>query len=305
MHPLVHIGYHKTGTSFLQRRVFCDESSGFSMIAGSPQGEGPVFVGRNPFGFDAQAVRDDLMPKIRQAHARNLVPVISYERLSGSPYAGGFDSRQTADRIVQTLPEARILIVIREQASMLGSIYKQYVRRGGAAALEQFVSPPLGGASGMPTFRFDFYEYHRLVGYYQRLFGVENVLALPYELLQNQRQDFFARIGGFLGMPAATPKDKKLNSSPSALALAFKRQANRLVVRDGLNPAPLMEIRGSNPVLLKACRRIDRSAPTELLEGYERLWRRRVERKVGKRYAESNAITSELIGIELRELGYP
>ena len=77
-----------------------------------------------------------------------------------------------------------------------------------------------------------------------------------------------------------------------------------IVVRDGLNPAPPLEIRGSNPVLLKACRRIDKMVPARMLEGYERRWREYVERKVGDRYAKSNAITSGLISIDLRQFEY-
>jgi hypothetical protein len=303
MRPLLHIGYHKTGTTWLQKRVFPDTEAGFSFVAG-PRIVHSAFVAVNPFDFDAGAVRKNFERGINEAEAQGLVPVFSHERLSGSPYAGGHDSRTNADRLAATFPEARILVVIREQASMLGSIYKQYLRSGGAASFDQYVTPP-PGTGRMPIFRFDFLEYHRLIGYYQQLFGVENVLALPYELLRENPGEFLARIGNFLGIPIAAPKGAMANISPSALSLSLKRQVNRYVVRDGLNPAPPLEINNSNRALLKACRRIDERVPARLIEGYERRWRSYIKHKVGERYAKSNAITTKLIGIELGEFGYP
>lgn len=303
MRPLLHIGYHKTGTTWLQKRVFPDTEAGFSFVAG-PRIVRSVFVAVNPFDFDPGAARKNFARGINEAEAQGLVPIFSHERLSGSPYAGGYDSRTNADRLAATFPEARILVVIREQASMLGSVYKQYLRWGGAASFDQYVTPP-PGTGRLPVFRFDFLEYHRLIGYYQDLFGAENVLVLPYELLRVQPGEFLARIGNFLGTPVATPKGAMANISPSALSLSLKRQVNRYVVRDGLNPAPPLEIGNSNRVLMKACRRIDERVPARLVDGYERRWRRHIQDKVGERYAKSNDITTRLIGIDLREFGYP
>jgi len=49
------------------------------------------------------------------------VPVLSAERLSGNPDSGGYDSVHVAEYLAATFPEARVLIVIREQADMLVS----------------------------------------------------------------------------------------------------------------------------------------------------------------------------------------
>src|SRR5215218_3471564 len=88
--PLLHIGYHKTGTTWLQRHVFRNAEAGFSFV-GKPKALRLAFVDLSPFGFEPEAVRKDFQPGIEQAQARNLVPVLSFERLSGSPYAGGYD----------------------------------------------------------------------------------------------------------------------------------------------------------------------------------------------------------------------
>lgn len=302
MQPLLHIGYHKTGTTWLQKHVFPNKEAGFSFVAGHKLLQ-PTFVTVNPFDFSPEAARKKFEQRIREVEAQDLVPVLSHERLSGSPYAGGYDSRATADRLAATFTDARILIVIREQAGVIGSVYKQYVRWGGAASFEQFVTPP-SGVARMPVFRFDFLEYHRLIGYYRYHFGTSNVLVLPYELLRAQPEDFLARIGEFLHTPSVTPGHTRANISPSSLSLSIKRQLNRHFIRDGLNPAPLLESRDCNRILMKICRKIDEKMPSGLVEGYENRWRRYVRKKVGNRYAKSNTITRELIGIDLKPFGY-
>jgi hypothetical protein len=301
MRPLLHIGYHKTGTTWLQRNVFPDEGMGFAYV-GDPRAVLSAFF-VNPFDFRAEVAWRGFRPRIERAEERGLLPVISHERLSGSPYAGGHDSRAVADRLAETFPDARILVAIREQKSMILSVYKQYLGFGGAASLEQFLKAP-AGINRSPVFRHNFFEYHRLIGYYRSLFGAGNVLALPYEILRSRPADFLGRITGFLDLPDAVPPPGRDNISPSALSLSLKRRANRFVVRDALNPAPLFERPNINRRMNRACKRFDAAAPPHLLKRYEARWRDYIERQVGDRYAESNAATSRMIGLDLKTLGY-
>ncbi len=301
MQPLLHIGYHKTGTTWLQRRVFSNAKAGFSLIKGG--GILVYLVEANPFDFKLGKVRKKIEPRTREAQAQNLVPVISWERLSGMPHSGGYDSKIIADRLAAAFPNARVLVVIREQTSMLVSVYKEYIREGGAATFRQYITAP-PGRPRVPLFRFDFWEYHRLVGYYQNLFGATNVLVLPYELLQTQPETFLGRIGEFVGVPATPSKFDRLNLAPSALTLSLKRHANRYVVLDAINPSPPLAFRGSHTILRRICRKVDARVPTALKDRYERRLRRYAEREVGTRYAKSNALTAKLTGLDLRAFGY-
>ncbi len=302
MQPLLHIGYHKTATTWLQEHVFPNSKAGFYRIT-RPEVLQSTFARLNPFGFEPDVAYEQFAPGIREAQAQNLVPVLSAERLSGSPHSGGHDSKIIADRLVAVFPNARVLVMIREQTSMIVALYKQYVKMGGPGSLQQYVIAPPGDHR-VPLFRFDFLEYHRLIGYYQGLFGVANVLVLPYELLQTRPQGFLERLGGFLNVPATESEFRRLHVSQSALTLSLKRHANRYIVRDALNPAPPFAVDGSNEALVRLCDRADRRIPAVLRGGHERRWRRLAEREVGTRYAASNALTAKLIGIDLRMFGY-
>jgi hypothetical protein len=195
-------------------------------------------------------------------------------------------------------------MVVREQTSMLISLYKVYVRMGGVASFEQYINPPPHSAARAPLFRFDYLEYHRLVGYYQGLFGAENVLVLPYELLERRPRAFVRSIGEFVEAPAARAKLKQVNTSPSALTLSIKRHANKWLVRSPLNVAPVLPIHLPNEPLKRLTSRADRKLPEALRIAGDRRWRRLAEHHVGDRYAESNTLTTKLTNLELRTFGY-
>jgi hypothetical protein len=302
MHPLLHIGYHRTGTTWLQKCVFRNAKAGFTFVAGGKTLR-PAFIEVDHFRFDPEIARRKIEPGIRKAQARSLVPVLSAERLSGNPHFSSHDSEAIAVRLAATFPDARVLVGIREQTSMLVSLYKQYVKRGGAVSFRRYAAAA-PGRHGAPPFPFDHLEYHHLIGHYQNLFGAANVLVLPYELLCVQPRAFLEQLGEFLGVLATSAESRKMNVSPSALSLSLKRHANRYVVRDKFNPDPLIALDGSNEVLLRICRKLDARAPMALRDGYERRLRRYAEREVGDRYVESNALTVKLTGIDLQAFGY-
>jgi hypothetical protein len=299
MRPLLHIGYHKTGTTWLQRYVFGDSETGFSQMGGAQR-----LIAVNAFDFRQRRIRKQMERQMGRAQGKGLVPVLSSERLSGEPQFGGYDSELIADRLATVFPNARILVVVREQTSMFLSIYKEYIRRGGAASLRQYLATPRDGY-WLPQFRFAFLEYHRLIRYYQDLFGAESVLVIPYELLRTQPDTFLRQIGEFVDVPAIQRQVRPVNVSLSAFALALKRQANRYFVLDGpVNPAPPFDFPASNEVLERICRTLDTILPVALHDRHERRWRRHVAREVGTRYAESNAVTADLTGLDLRVFGY-
>jgi hypothetical protein len=116
---------------------------GFSLVAKS-MALWSSFVEVDPFAWSPSKARETFETGIRDAAERGLVPVLSAERLSGNPDSGGYDSVHVAEYLAATFPEARVLIVIREQADMLVSSYKRYVRNGGPGTLRQYGSPPWG-----------------------------------------------------------------------------------------------------------------------------------------------------------------
>jgi len=237
-----------------------------------------------------------------------LSPVVSFERFSGNPFSGGYDSKEIADRLVQVFPGARVLVIVREQRSMIVSTYKQYVREGGALPPSKFIRPPTSRSMRVPWFDLRHFEYHRLLAYYRSLFGPESVLALTYEQFVADPRAFVAELASFAGRPlddatlSSLPFDSKTNPGPPATAIAARRRLNGLGVRSDLNPAPPL----ASPVFWRLGKQIDRMslAPRRIVVAEEKKLRQTVAKNVGDMYVESNRRTAELTGIDLGEYGW-
>jgi Sulfotransferase family len=311
--PLVHIGYHKTGTNWLQEELFGDPRTGYRWLGKQPLTH-PVhtLVRARPFDFDPAAVRSEFEPMLAEAERDGLLPVVSFPRLSGHPYSGGYDSRQIADRIAQVFPEGRILVVIREQRSMIVSTYKQYVNAGGEAKLGHFLQPSKQREWRVPGFDYGHFAYDGLIGHYRSLYGADTVLVLPYEQFVADGPGFVEAIARFAGREipadaiARLPFDVRSNKAQSALAIEVARPLNRFRRRSDLNPEPLFESR----LLSKAGTRIRRAdllaspATRKLARGSEQRLRDYVAAAVGTRYVPSNGETMRMTGLDLGALGW-
>ena len=306
---LLHIGYHKTGSRWLRELFFGNPATGYGWVDKSGE-EHPVrrLVAARPLEFDAAASRAEFQPLLARIVAAGLSPVVSFERFSGNPFSGGYDSKEIADRLVQVFPEARVAVVIREQRSMIVSTYKQYVREGGALPVTKFMHPPTSRSLRVPWFDLRHFEYHHLLGYYRQLFGPERVLVLPYEQFRSDPRGFVEQLARFAGRPLgdeqldALPFDSRTNPGPPATAIAARRWLNGLGVRTDLNPAPPL----ASPAFWRLGKRIDRLslAPRQAVDREEeKLWRT-VAETVGDRYVDSNRRTADLAGLDLAGHGW-
>jgi hypothetical protein len=307
--PLLHIGYHKTGTTWLQNHLFVCEEAGFCTPF-KRQNEIPrLLVFPGPFSFDLQACRDYFSPKLNAAREKNLVPVLSAERFSGSPHAGGYDNKQTAERLAQVFPDAKILIVVREQNAMICSTYKQYVRVGGTASLRDYLDPPFYRTRlplRMPLFQFDYFCYHALVEYYRSLFDEDNVLVLPYELFRAQPQEFVGRITRFAGGKTGMnfPYNEQVNFALSASAVALKRRLNVIAKYDPVNPNVVIR----KPSLARLIDRFITRVDALVSQGKKKKWdaemKSVIQEMSGEMFRESNRRLNALMEDDLAQYHY-
>lgn len=301
---LLHVGYHKTGSSWLQRRVFAAPQSGFEWL-GRPWQARQQIVAPHPLVFDPTLARAHYQPEIERAQALGRVVVFSDERFSGNPHSGGYDSRENAQRLAATFPEARILLVLRRQPEMLRSAYDQYVDEGGACSLRDYLQPPRTRLA-MPSFRFEHFEYHRLIEHYQQLFGAPRVLVLAFEQFRADGAGFLRRIMEFAGNASGFVADpeERVNAGRPALLTAWQRRLNPFLIRDDLNGYSILALPNGRRLLQPLLHAAAEAAP--------RAWNARaagrlaveVERRCAGRYAASNARTEQLTGLPLRSLGY-
>ncbi len=296
---LIHIGYCKTGSTWLQQWVFPSQRLGFMSVRKSPFRSEIVMP--HDLSFDADTARARLQRHLAPPLDEGLTPVLSTERFSGRLDLRLHDSARIADRLAALFPDARVLIVVREQKAMILSTYGEYVTQGGMLPLESYLAG--GWWWSQQPFELEQFEYDLLVSRYQGLFGQENLLVLPYELFRRDGLTFVSRIIDFAG---ARPEPGAIESLPfrlvvypatPPLTIAAKRQLNRFA-RQSIKP-----FEGGKLVRAVATQ-VGKISPAVLNTRLRRRMEEAISSAVGDHYRESNVRTSRLIGIDLAEYGY-
>lgn len=305
---LIHVGLHKTGSTWLQQDLFCNPDYGFTNDTGEPRQQIIMHIGvPDPLFFDSAKVASHYAPPIQDARRAGLTLALSHEQLAGHPSAGGRDRCIIADRLRATFPDARILFVFREQRSLIQSMYSQHITAGGVESLRRYLATPEPWCLRKPSFQLEFYEFDRMIGYYRDLFGPDRVLALPLELLGKRPQEFAERIMEFCGhRPATLPPSTPRNVRRPQLMQLVQRPLNMLFYHNDFSPGALIHIPRFNKRFAKYFRPVFQLLSPRFVDRWilDRQ-RRRIEKLVGDRYAGSNRRTQELIGLPLAEFGYP
>lgn len=307
---LIHIGYHKTGTSWLQAHLFSSAALGLGMV--EMEQVRKTLIADRPLQFDSSNCGTILGATIDQIRAKNLYPVISHEELSGNPLSGGYKSKELAQRLLDVFPDAKILITIRDQRAIIYSCYQQYIKIGGRASLSDYVYPPPRWGARIPLFELDNFKYHFLIEHYQKLFGKENVCVLPYEQFFSEPTKFVGRILDFAGINLSPDQlqslnfNQKENVTPSPLALEVKRRLNFL---DPLNNVHRPDTNTkANTFKLNLIENVStfvgKLGPKALQNQLKETKKRWIKSVVGDMYADSNRRVATICDIDLKSWGY-
>ncbi len=302
--PVIHIGYHKTGTTWLQRHVFSNRQFGFVSPWSIQGGEAiEAFVLPSPFRFEAASARRMFESALSAAGSENLLPVISHEDLCGYPVYGRYYGKEVCERLYETFPEAGVVVGIREQKSAILSHYRQYIRQGGAGTIGDFICTRQEKGGFSPICRMDHFEYHLLIGHYQRLFGQDRVLVLPIELLKTASQQYMNRLTNFAGVPEQpVPSQAAANIGWGGVTLALRRTMNRM--NFGIPDWRRSRQSPAYRVAVGLCKLAEAGVPHAFQERADGGLRQFIRQQVGSRFVESNAALGEMTGLNFTALGY-
>jgi hypothetical protein len=144
-------------------------------------------------------------------------------------------SRQVFQRLADFAPQARLILVIRNQADMIVSAYSQYVLAGGTLEINEFARELLRcSGDGQNHLCMYFGEIHDLAAaaFHDRL------LILLLEDFQNDLENQIGRLQEFLRLPANRFRDtfRARRVGLSARAMRLTRHLNRLLVRGRRGP---------------------------------------------------------------------
>ena len=236
---IVHLGLHKTGTTSLQQQVF-PKLAGVKFVDRMTSASSRVIYSlgtSDPIYWDSVQARAALTAEFEHEQ----INLISSEALSGSLFAAlGKQDLDNRSGILQnlrsTLPEARVVLVIRRQDAYAKSVYRQYVRAGGSMAPHEFFGSTADTRGHFSRDRFRYREYLRAL----RTAFPAGVHVGVYEHFVESPREFLGQLCAFLGTDDCSGEITRMNRSRlGAFGLEICRHANRFF-HSPLNPSGLL-----------------------------------------------------------------
>lgn len=289
---IIHIGFPKCASTTLQNLFALHESITYI----DQRYTWDLLVAPYSPRWDGERAHNAFTQLLAEAREFGSIPVLSDERL-----VGNIHFMAVAQRLHALMPQARILICLREQMSMIASIYKHMVRSGSTLDIQEFLRRP----GVFPDFhRFtEFYKFTDIIRLYQALFGKERVHVKLLEELQDTPEAFFADIYRFLGVAPCPYIDVHEVHHGGISDL----EAARMRWQNFLDPTP-NDLRPPNPFAGETFNElvtaeVERRCAEMTQETVPNI-KQEVRTHLQGYFADTNRELSELIGKDLVAYGY-
>ena len=172
---IIHIGYPKTASTWFQREFF-------------PRVENGLYIDRflllrkhiidpSPFEFDAFKTKKIICSNL----PKNKILLLSDEAfLGGNEYF----VKEYALRLKNIFEKPKILIIIRNQKTILASKYSQYLKaNGGTFRFKKYIyrENDFFRTDNILFDHLSLLKYDKVISYYKGLFGNDNVIIILFE----------------------------------------------------------------------------------------------------------------------------
>jgi hypothetical protein len=306
--PILHIGVHKTATSWFQKQVYPAALS--HRMADRIQVR-RTLLGGGAYDFDPRAARATLGFDTGEKPL-----VICEEDLSGvlhSGFASTYVAKETAARLHAVAPEAQVVIFVRAQPTAALSHYQQYLREGGTASLRRYLFPETYRHLGksrvfkFPHFRFAQLDYRGLVEHYDSLFGRPNVHVFAYEQLARNREAVLGKMEQILRLEIDRDRlsTRRVNDAYRRGLLPVARIFNLFTNRSIAYKSTLLHVPYWYPVRKHALRQLNKIPLFGRAPRAVTLFSPDILEWIQGRFWESNVWLAERTDLDLGAMGYP
>ena len=198
---LIHIGFAKAGSTFLQNWFYHRKDLHYQ--ANSLAG----FWGMSSFKRWAIQDQSSIRYHIISDEALSVWQGQSLNVNTFQHYEVAAYQQNVADLLHDLYPHAKVLILTRGIRSLLKSSYFQYVKMGGIIDFDEFLE------KYARPYMLEMYNYDRVIRHYQTLFGVEQVIVLPFEWLQKDSESFLQQVEKIVGLDHFPVSDHLLDKN--------------------------------------------------------------------------------------------
>lgn len=228
MTVFIHVGLHKTGSTFLQSEVFNKmndiESINF-LNKDLLQKEFEYIQSSNPIYFEKKKIKN--LENFFKEKTNNFL--ISSEQFSGNfnfQITGtGTQFFNNMKMLKDIFPKIKIIIIFRNQMDLLISHYKDEVVNGLTLDFEEWLKLRIKFNS------LNFLNYNKTLEFLRILFGIENVIFDLYENIfydSTKMKTFLDKISSSYDFNQIN-FNKRINLSPSDIAIKCNKITNRLI----------------------------------------------------------------------------
>jgi hypothetical protein len=310
MRVIFHVGYQKTASNYLQREIF-PRIPQVTFSKGNKEFSEILY--ENILKKDSLSYSNEieniktLFCDIKSNYKTILV---SEEVMAGDILEPNIlTPKDVCDRLlhiksISNKNDFKIIIIVRNQSSLIYSAYKEYLKLGGGGGVKEFLYKENNSKF------FDYLYFDNLIKYYQNSFGCDNVIVQFYEHMTLERNVFFLEMltfifkDTFVGIDELVAKLNKkntyINKGISSKIFWIIRLINK-ISKSGRNPGGLIpHMDFIRSIILKIGKAIaknesDTVIPFEII-------------KFTARYEKSNENLQALMSNksrDLKELGYP
>lgn len=194
----IHLGLHKTATTFLQKYFFKIYSKECGYI--DIRKKTPLFLEyilhSNDLDFDYTKAQELFKNEAYRDKNSSKIITLSDEQFCGSPWNNAKDRKRYLDRLNSVFSDAKYIIVFRRQEDIVHSLYLQYIKSGGTTTFTQFLTykrTPL-------EFSLKSYlNYGKYLQYIVTTTSTDRVKCLLYEEMKDNPQIFLSSLAAYLG----------------------------------------------------------------------------------------------------------
>ena len=207
MPDIFHIGYQRTGSTWLQKGLFPLLSSHVFSVKSA---QWKI--------FHATSINDlsNCYPELNDQDTRNKIIIDSEEGISGGRYT---DYLQMPRKISWINRNAKILIVLRSQFTMLPSLYYLYVKKGGSTSANDYCNMVIENNK---------LNYLDMYNSYLDYFPKENIKILFFEDLVASPTLYAEDLLSWMEcpIPETIPGERFKNPKTTALQTSLCRRIN-------------------------------------------------------------------------------
>ena len=285
MKNLFHIGYHKTATTWFQKRFY------------------PLLKNYNL--VDRGKIRDFIFDNNFQDFSSKKNQIFCDEELSGNIHNGaylGLLSENVATKISK-FKNPKVIIFIRNQYDIIVSSYLQYIKEGGNYSFSRYIEHKEFQRSNRSSlFSFKHFDYKNLIHKYQSLIGKENVYIYLFEDFITDQELFISKFVKDHNLEIDLNKVdfKKNNNSYSYVSLFFARIINSFSRKNVLYKYYIIHL----PFVYEYAREILRRikifpvrSRSFLNDEYRQI--------INKKYSDSNKSIAKEYNLDLDKYNYP